>query len=241
MVLAGVASAGVGTHGHSESLVDLSSGSGFQGDAQLLHGGGGFSGHHGNLDVIDLSGGGHLSSGLGSIGSYHGAALLALGGGGGFDIPKAELIDLGSVGTASTQIFHAEVPPPKTIRITKTVAIKVPVPYPVRNDIPIPVHIPKPVPIPVPYHAPIAAPVPSGGGGPAFVALVSAPAPVYGNAAPLAAVDGGYADTESHLDGSHSDQGASGSSVVGVDTIQRAINAAEAVEANSKMALADNA
>ena len=42
--------------------------------------------------------------------------------------------------------------PPKVIRIVKTVAVKVPVPYPVRvpHTIPYPVHVPKPYPVHVP-------------------------------------------------------------------------------------------
>lgn len=49
---------------------------------------------------------------------------------------------------------HVEVPetPVRVIKITKTVAVKVPVPYPVKvvEKVPYPVHINKPYPVPVP-------------------------------------------------------------------------------------------
>lgn len=50
---------------------------------------------------------------------------------------------------------HVEIPetPIKIIKITKTVAVKVPVPYPVKviEKVPYPVHISKPYPVPVPH------------------------------------------------------------------------------------------
>ncbi|XP_022123113.2 uncharacterized protein LOC110998669 [Pieris rapae] len=55
---------------------------------------------------------------------------------------------------------HVEIPetPVKIIKITKTVAVKIPVPYPVKvvEKVPYPVHINKPYPVPVPQlvHAP---------------------------------------------------------------------------------------
>ncbi|XP_046981441.1 glycine-rich protein DOT1-like [Schistocerca americana] len=77
------------------------------------------------FQLVDLHGGGGL---------HHGAALLALGGGGhGFPLGQPELVELGPVGEPSVQIIEADVPPPKTIRVTKTVAVGVPVPYPVRS------------------------------------------------------------------------------------------------------------
>lgn len=49
---------------------------------------------------------------------------------------------------------HVEIPetPVRVIKITKTVAVKVPVPYPVKviEKVPYPVHISKPYPVPVP-------------------------------------------------------------------------------------------
>ncbi|CAF4760760.1 unnamed protein product [Pieris macdunnoughi] len=64
---------------------------------------------------------------------------------------ETELHDLGE---------HVEIPetPVKIIKITKTVAVKIPVPYPVKvvEKVPYPVHINKPYPVPVPQlvHAP---------------------------------------------------------------------------------------
>lgn len=56
-----------------------------------------------------------------------------------------ELQDLGQ---------HVEIPetPVKIIKITKTIAVKVPVPYPVKvlEKVPYPVHVSKPYPVPVP-------------------------------------------------------------------------------------------
>ena len=42
--------------------------------------------------------------------------------------------------------------PPKTVKITKTVAVQVPVPFPVKvpEPVPVPVPVAKPVPVPVP-------------------------------------------------------------------------------------------
>lgn len=58
---------------------------------------------------------------------------------------ETELQDLGE---------HVEIPetPVKVIKITKTVAVKVPVPYPVKivEKVPYPVHVAKPYPVPVP-------------------------------------------------------------------------------------------
>lgn len=58
---------------------------------------------------------------------------------------ETELHDLGE---------HVEIPetPVKVIKITKTIAVKVPVPYPVkvREKVPYPVHVAKPYPVPVP-------------------------------------------------------------------------------------------
>lgn len=49
---------------------------------------------------------------------------------------------------------HVEIPetPVKVIKITKTIAVKVPVPYPVKvvEKVPYPVHVSKPYPVPVP-------------------------------------------------------------------------------------------
>ncbi|CAK1549862.1 unnamed protein product [Leptosia nina] len=50
---------------------------------------------------------------------------------------------------------HVEIPetPVKVIKITKTVAVKIPVPYPVKvvEKVPYPVHVNKPYPVPVPH------------------------------------------------------------------------------------------
>ncbi|CAH2247004.1 uncharacterized protein LOC120637302 [Pararge aegeria] len=49
---------------------------------------------------------------------------------------------------------HVEIPetPVKVVRITKTIAVKIPVPYPVKviEKVPYPVHVNKPYPVPVP-------------------------------------------------------------------------------------------
>lgn len=49
---------------------------------------------------------------------------------------------------------HVDIPetPVKVVKITKTIAVKIPVPYPVkvREKVPYPVHIAKPYPVPVP-------------------------------------------------------------------------------------------
>ncbi|XP_047545119.1 uncharacterized protein LOC125077270 [Vanessa atalanta] len=59
---------------------------------------------------------------------------------------ETELQDLGQ---------HVEVPetPVKVIKITKTIAVKIPVPYPVKvvEKVPYPVHVNKPYPVPVPH------------------------------------------------------------------------------------------
>ncbi|CAG9099460.1 unnamed protein product [Plutella xylostella] len=50
---------------------------------------------------------------------------------------------------------HVEIPetPVKIIKVTKTIAVKVPVPYPVRvvQKVPYPVHVNRPYPVPVPH------------------------------------------------------------------------------------------
>lgn len=57
---------------------------------------------------------------------------------------------------------HVEIPehPVKVIKITKTIAVKVPVPYPVKvvQKVPYPVHISKPYPVPVPQIVHVPAP-----------------------------------------------------------------------------------
>lgn len=57
---------------------------------------------------------------------------------------------------------HLEIPetPIKVIKITKTIAVKVPVPYPVKviQKVPYPVHISKPYPVPVPQIVHVPAP-----------------------------------------------------------------------------------
>ncbi|XP_055545357.1 putative cyclin-dependent serine/threonine-protein kinase DDB_G0272797/DDB_G0274007 [Wyeomyia smithii] len=74
------------------------------------------------------------------------------------DLEKAseKLIDLGTV------IAPHKVPP-KTVKITNTVAVKVPVPYPVKVPIPVPVPIPvnKPIPVPVPKIINVPEPTPA--------------------------------------------------------------------------------
>ncbi|XP_023955252.2 uncharacterized protein LOC112058578 [Bicyclus anynana] len=58
---------------------------------------------------------------------------------------ETELQDLGQ---------HVEIPetPVKVVKITKTIAVKIPVPYPVKvvEKVPYPVHVNKPYPVPVP-------------------------------------------------------------------------------------------
>ncbi|XP_072936511.1 uncharacterized protein [Epargyreus clarus] len=67
---------------------------------------------------------------------------------------ETELQDLGE---------HVITPeaPVKVIKITKTVAVKVPVPYPVKvvEKVPYPVHVSKPYPVPVPHIVRIPTPV----------------------------------------------------------------------------------
>lgn len=59
---------------------------------------------------------------------------------------KTELLELGQ---------HVDIPetPVKVIKITKTIAVKIPVPYPVKviEKVPYPVHVSKPYPVPVPH------------------------------------------------------------------------------------------
>lgn len=59
---------------------------------------------------------------------------------------ETELQDLGE---------HVETPktPVKVVKITKTIAVKIPVPYPVKviERVPYPVHVSKPYPVPVPH------------------------------------------------------------------------------------------
>lgn len=59
---------------------------------------------------------------------------------------KTELQELGQ---------HVDIPetPVKVIKITKTIAVKIPVPYPVKviEKVPYPVHVSKPYPVPVPH------------------------------------------------------------------------------------------
>ncbi|XP_032510678.2 uncharacterized protein LOC116765335 [Danaus plexippus] len=73
------------------------------------------------------------------IASHHGGHVIPIEG------YETELQNLGE---------HVEIPetPVKVIKITKTVAVKVPVPYPVKvyEKVPYPVHVNKPYPVPVP-------------------------------------------------------------------------------------------
>lgn len=59
---------------------------------------------------------------------------------------KTELQELGQ---------HVDIPetPVKVVKITKTIAVKIPVPYPVKviEKVPYPVHVSKPYPVPVPH------------------------------------------------------------------------------------------
>lgn len=59
---------------------------------------------------------------------------------------ETELQDLGQ---------HVDIPetPVKVVKITKTIAVKIPVPYPVKviEKVPYPVHVSKPYPVPVPH------------------------------------------------------------------------------------------
>ncbi|XP_047099209.1 keratin-3, type I cytoskeletal 51 kDa-like [Schistocerca piceifrons] len=202
------------------------------------------------FQLVDLHGGGGL---------HHGAALLALGGGGhGFPLGQPELVELGPVGEPSVQIIEADVPPPKTIRVTKTVAVGVPVPYPVRNDVPVPRCL-----------CLLGSYGPSGGGIAASASGLSAVnGGSYGGgysagggdysggigggggldaAAALAAAGIGHnagvglAEAHPHdlgaaASGGNSEEiSRSATAIVGEETIQRAIDAAEAIEQGNKV------
>lgn len=94
----------------------------------------------------------HFNFGGGSGG---GGGFAGYDGGGHTDGHPIETIDLGSyVGK-----HHI---PPKVIKITKTVAYKVPVPYPVKvpHGVPYPVPVPKPYPVHVPKYIKIKEQVP---------------------------------------------------------------------------------
>lgn len=118
------------------------------------------------MSECGFSGGGH--SGGGDYGSDYGGGGSGGDYGGGGHNGGGQPYQLEHLGS----FVGKHTLPPKIIRITKTVAVRVPVPYPVKvpHGVPYPVHVPKPYPVqvqklvrvsePIPVHIPKPVPYP---------------------------------------------------------------------------------
>ncbi|KAF5282084.1 hypothetical protein FQA39_LY00609 [Lamprigera yunnana] len=108
-----------------------------------------------------------LAHGGGDLGAYGGYTngnsnnnnnqLLGIpdaGGYSGLQYPQFQLQDLGTI--------YEGILPPKVVKISSTVALKIPKPYPVKipHNVPYPVHVDKPYPVPVTHLVKVPHPVP---------------------------------------------------------------------------------
>ncbi|KAF5294548.1 hypothetical protein FQR65_LT10740 [Abscondita terminalis] len=102
-------------------------------------------------------GGGDLGSHGGGDGGnlqYELMGVPDINGYGALNYPKFAILDLGTSQQGDI--------PPKVVKISSTVALKIPKPYPVKipHNVPYPVHVDKPYPVPVPQLIKVPQPVP---------------------------------------------------------------------------------